>query len=132
MLLLTSFRIPMLVLELSVLLTDQGAQVIIPDGDLLSRRLVNWTFDEADIRLNLQLTFISTRAVAQWKQWLLEIIPSFDEIDPGIPLKIFTKDITAEAYILSVQVGIQNVQQQIERFPLPLAFFFRSIIKPAM
>ena len=99
----------------SILLTDQGAQVIIPNGDLLSGRLVNWTFGEADIRLNLQLTFISTRAVAQWKQWLLEIIPSFDEIDPGIPLKIFTKDITAEAYILSVQVGIQNVQH-IERF----------------
>ena len=95
----------------STLLTDQGSQVIIPNGDLLSGRLVNWTFDESDIRLNLQLTFNTTRAISEWKQWLLDMIPAFDEIDPSISRKIYTKDITADAYILSVQVGIHNVQQ---------------------
>lgn len=43
----------------------QRAQVIIPNGELLFGRLVNWTFGEADIRLNLQLTSNTTRAVAQ-------------------------------------------------------------------
>lgn len=99
----------------STLLTDQGAQVIIPNGDLLSGRLVNWTFEESDIRLNLQLTIISARSIEDWKKWLQKTILDFEEIDRGLPMKVLTKDITADAYVISIQVGIQNVQQ-IERF----------------
>lgn len=99
----------------STLLTDQGAQVIIPNGDLLSGRLVNWTFEESDIRLNLQLTIVTGRSIEDWKKWLEDTITSFKEIDRSLPMKILTKDITADAYIVSIQVGIQNVQH-IERF----------------
>jgi small-conductance mechanosensitive channel len=99
----------------STLLTDQGAQVIIPNGDLLSGRLVNWTFEESDIRLNLQLTIVSSRSIEDWKKWLQKTILDFEEIDRGLPMKVLTKDITADAYVISIQVGIQNVQQ-IERF----------------
>src|SRR5690606_36639272 len=42
-----------IVIRPSTLLTDEGSRVIIPNGDLLSGRLVNWTFRNADIRLNL-------------------------------------------------------------------------------
>jgi len=68
-------------------------------GDLLSGRLVNWTFEESDIRLNLQLTIVTGRSID----------------DRSLPMKILTKDITADAYVVSIQVGIQNVQH-IERF----------------
>ncbi len=99
----------------STLLTDQGAQVIIPNGDLLSGRLVNWTFEESDIRLNLQLTIVTGRDIEEWKKWLAERIVEFREIDHSLPIKILTKDITADAYVVSIQVGIQHVQQ-IENF----------------
>lgn len=99
----------------STLLTDQGSQVIIPNGDLLSGRLVNWTFEESDIRLNLQLTIVTERDIEEWKNWLADTIADFPEIDRSQPMKILTKDITADAYVVSIQVGIQNVQQ-IERF----------------
>lgn len=99
----------------STLLTDQGAQVIIPNGDLLSGRLVNWTFDDSDIRLNLQLTIITARNIEDWKKWLRDTISSFEEIDLSLDVKILTKDITADAYVISVQVGLKNVKK-IERF----------------
>lgn len=99
----------------STLLTDQGAQVIIPNGDLLSGRLVNWTFEESDIRLNLQLTIVTSRNIEEWKNWLAQSVTEFKEIDHSLPIKILTKDITAEAYVVSIQVGIQHVQQ-IEHF----------------
>ncbi|WP_286736326.1 MULTISPECIES: mechanosensitive ion channel family protein [Sphingobacterium] len=99
----------------STLLTDQGAQVIIPNGDLLSGRLVNWTFEESDIRLNLQLTIVTSRNIEDWKKWLLERVVEFQEIDQSLPIKILTKDITADAYVVSIQVGIQHVRQ-IEYF----------------
>src|SRR5690606_23958725 len=92
----------------STLLTDQGSQVIIPNGDLLSGRLVNWTFEESDIRLNLQLTIVTGRDIAEWKKWLADTIVDFQEIDRNLPIKVLTKDITADAYVVSIQVGIQN------------------------
>ena len=99
----------------STLLTDEGSRVIIPNGDLLSGRLVNWTFRDADIRVNLKLTVDSTVPIEQIKKELKTRLTSFDEIDRSIPVKIFTKEITADNYQLSIQVGVQHVRY-IERF----------------
>src|SRR5690606_37982105 len=99
----------------STLLTDEGARVIIPNGDLLSGRLVNWTFREADIRVNLKLTVDNTIPVEEIKKELKTKLASFEEIDRSIPIKIYTKEITADNYQLGIQVGIKNVRY-IERF----------------
>src|SRR5690606_35675388 len=99
----------------STLLTDQGARVIIPNGDLLSGRLVNWTFSDADIRLNMQLTVNNLMSIEEFKEWVKRKLSSYDEVDRTIPLKVWTKDITTDAYQISIQVGIRHVQY-IERF----------------
>lgn len=99
----------------STLLTDQGARVIIPNGDLLSGRLVNWTFSDADIRVNMQLTVDSGMPIEEVKQLVLGKLTSFSEVDRSIPIKVFTRDVTADGYVLAIQVGITNVRF-IERF----------------
>jgi len=93
----------------STLLTDQGARVIIPNGDLLSGRLVNWTFSDSDIRVNMQLSVEKGIELEEWKRWLREVITSFDEVDKNIPIKIWTQSMTADNYQLSLQVGVSNV-----------------------
>jgi len=40
----------------STLLTDEGAEVIIPNGDILSSRIVNWTLSNNHVRLALTFT----------------------------------------------------------------------------
>ena len=40
----------------STLLTDEGAEVIIPNGDVLSSRVVNWTLSNNNVRLVLTFT----------------------------------------------------------------------------
>ncbi len=99
----------------STLLTDEGARVIIPNGDLLSGRLVNWTFREADIRVNFKLTVDNTIPIEEIKKELKTKLASFEEIDRSIPMKIYTKEITADNYQLGIQVGIKHVRY-IERF----------------
>lgn len=99
----------------STLLTDQGARVIIPNGDLLSGRLVNWTFSDSDIRLNMQLIVDKSVELNEWKAWLRTKIKSFEEVDRAIPIKIWTQGMTADSYQISIQVGIRNVQL-IEKF----------------
>src|SRR5690606_21143776 len=99
----------------STLLTDEGARVIIPNGDLLSGRLVNWTFVDSDIRVNLTLTVDNTIPIEEFKEQLRLTLSSFQEVDPTIPMKIFTKEITADNYKLTIQVGIRHIRY-IERF----------------
>jgi len=99
----------------STLLTDQGARVIIPNGDLLSGRLVNWTFSDSDIRVNMQLSVEKGIELEEWKRWLREVITSFDEVDKNIPIKIWTQSMTADNYQVSLQVGVSNVGL-IDRF----------------
>jgi len=57
------------------------------------------------------LTIVTARSIEEWKKWLEDTITSFKEIDRSLPMKILTKDITADAYVVSIQVGLQNVQQ---------------------
>lgn len=99
----------------STLLTDEGTRVIIPNGDLLSGRLVNWTFSESDIRVNLTLTVDGSIPITEFKQELEAKIIRFEEVDRTIPVKIFTKEITADNYQLIIQVGVRHVRY-IERF----------------
>jgi potassium efflux system protein len=40
----------------STLLTEEGAEVIIPNGDVLSSRIVNWTLSNNNVRLALSFT----------------------------------------------------------------------------
>ncbi|KGE12711.1 mechanosensitive ion channel family protein [Sphingobacterium deserti] len=99
----------------STLLTDQGARVIIPNGDLLSGRLVNWTFSDSDIRMNMQLTVENKGSIDGVKKQVEDTLRTFNEVDLNIPIKVLTKDVTPDNYILTVQVGIKHVRY-IEKF----------------
>ncbi|TDS12964.1 mechanosensitive ion channel family protein [Sphingobacterium paludis] len=99
----------------STLLTDQGARVIIPNGDLLSGRLVNWTFSDSDIRMNMQLTVENKGSIDAIKKQVEDKLRTFNEVDLSIPIKVLTKDVTADNYVLTVQVGIKHIRY-IEKF----------------
>jgi len=99
----------------STLLTDQGARIIIPNGDLLSGRLVNWTFSDSDIRLNINFLIEKSINIIEWKDWLKNTVVTFPQVDKAIPVKVWTQSITADNYHISLQVGIKNVQL-IEKF----------------
>lgn len=40
----------------STLLSDDGAEIIIPNGDILSNNIINWTLSNNNIRVNLTIT----------------------------------------------------------------------------
>lgn len=99
----------------STLMTDQGAKVIVPNGDLLSGRLVNWTFSNTDIRVNFELVVSSSGQIEEIKKAIRKKLSEQKNVDKTVPIKVHTKDISATDYRLSVQVGISNVRY-IERF----------------
>lgn len=48
-------------LRSSTLLTPDGAEVIIPNGDILSQQIVNWTLSNNQIRLEMELSISGSR-----------------------------------------------------------------------
>lgn len=48
-------------LRSSTLLTQDGAEVIIPNGDILSHQIVNWTHSNTQIRLEIELSVSGSR-----------------------------------------------------------------------
>jgi len=46
-------RVKEISIRTSTLLTEEGAEVIIPNGDVLSNRIVNWTLSNSHVRLAL-------------------------------------------------------------------------------
>ena len=101
------------------------------DGIVVSSVLVTHLLGEGYINLallwnELMLMFIGAgiailfnlympNMIEQIKKELKTRLTSFEEIDRSIPVKIFTKEITADNYQLSIQVGVQHVRY-IERF----------------
>jgi potassium efflux system protein len=64
----------------STLLTDDGAEIIIPNGAILSNNIINWTLSNNQMRIDISLTiakpFNSTEVVSQ----IREIITTNDNV----------------------------------------------------
>lgn len=93
----------------STLLTDQGAKVVLPNGDLLSGRVVNWTFSETDIRVNFELTIENNTPLEKVKNILNRHFEKSPYVDMDIPIRINIRALGVENYNLTVQVGIQDL-----------------------
>ena len=49
-------RVKEIGIRTSKLITDDGAEIIIPNGDVVSRNIINWTLTNAHVRLSLTFT----------------------------------------------------------------------------
>ncbi|WP_167457319.1 mechanosensitive ion channel family protein [Sphingobacterium detergens] len=95
-------RVKEIGIRASVLKTADGADVIIPNGDLLSGRLVNWTLSQEYSRISFVLHIDRKTDLDEAKQWIKDAIaasPHFvKERDSGISVQ----DISEEMIYLSV------------------------------
>lgn len=60
----------------STLLTEEGAEVIIPNGDVLSHNIVNWTLSNNHVRMSLSFTVERQHAEAIQPDAIKEIVSS--------------------------------------------------------
>ncbi|OOG18661.1 mechanosensitive ion channel protein [Sphingobacterium sp. CZ-UAM] len=95
-------RVKEIGIRASVLKTADGADVIIPNGDLLSGRVVNWTLSQEYSKTSFVLHIDRKANLEQAKQWINDAMatsPHFvKERDSGISVQ----DISEEMIYLSV------------------------------
>ncbi len=93
----------------SRLITAQGAEIVVPNGDLLSGQLTNWTLTNNHIRVELEFTISPTEKQEIARQVITQTLTGHQYVMNKMPVEILFLSITDEACQLRVQCWINNI-----------------------
>lgn len=105
-------RVQKIGIRSSTLLTEQGSEVIIPNGDLLSGRLVNWTHSKSHYRTELSLKFNTTSNLEDVKRIISEEIEKSDYLIKERTVEILYNSISSTNLELVIQCWIINIYKE--------------------
>ncbi|GAB2687045.1 hypothetical protein GCM10027037_06450 [Mucilaginibacter koreensis] len=93
----------------SRMLTQQGSEVIIPNGDLLSNRLVNWTLNSAYVKSELLFKVNIATDIDAISKIIEEEIDKLDDTVKNMPPEVLINSVAGDAVELRVLVWISNI-----------------------
>jgi potassium efflux system protein len=93
----------------SKMVTTQGYRVIIPNGDLLSGRLVNYTEKNSHLKSEILFKIGIESDVELAKKLIKETVEKADELVKKAPIQILFNTISADSIELKVTVWITSV-----------------------
>jgi len=93
----------------SKLLTPQGSEVIIPNGDLLSGRLVNWTLNNDYIKTELIFKVAADTDLDKLSKMIEHILSSNDAAIKKLPPEILLNTLGADSMEIKVLAWISSI-----------------------
>jgi small-conductance mechanosensitive channel len=96
----------------SKLTSQAGSEIILPNGDLLSNHVINWTLSNSHIRTELALALGPDIDLAEARRLIGEEIMANPNTLHRIPPEILLSSITTSGYDLKVQFWINNIRQE--------------------
>ena len=93
----------------STLLTPDGAEVIIPNGDILSHNIVNWTLSNNNIRIELSFTVDKLLLAEEIRPDITGILKNFPEVLAQKEPEIFINNITSQSTQLKIYFWCKDV-----------------------
>lgn len=97
----------------SRMITSQGSEVIIPNGDLLSNRLVNWTSSDAYLKTELTLKVSAETDLNSIQDIITHEVDQLDGALKNRPPEIVVTAIGADAVELKVVVWISSIYTEV-------------------
>lgn len=101
-------RVKEIGIRASVLNTGDGAEVIIPNGDLLSGRVVNWTLTNDDAKTSFVVQVDRSADLEVLKAWIKEAVEHSSYSKPELGFGISVQDISEDMIYLSISCWINN------------------------
>jgi small-conductance mechanosensitive channel len=102
-------RVKQISMRSSTLLTAEGAEVIIPNGNILSKDFVNWSLNDNYIRVDL--TFTVSAISKDQRQEILKIIKSSQNVADKEP-EILTNTVTSQSTQLKIYFWCEDVSKR--------------------
>ncbi len=78
----------------SKIATGNGSEVIIPNGDLISHQVVNWTLSDTNSRVELAIAVAYTSDVEKVRKVLVDLLCNRDDILATPPPSVYVTNIT--------------------------------------
>ena len=95
-------RVKEIGIRASVLQTADGADVIIPNGDLLSGKVVNWTLSHEYSKTSFTILVDKTSDLESVYKWIGEAAETSEYYLPNFGVSISVQDVSADMVYLSV------------------------------
>ncbi|RYE29312.1 MAG: mechanosensitive ion channel, partial [Sphingobacteriaceae bacterium] len=96
----------------SRMLTPQGSEVIVPNGDLLSGRLVNWTLSNSYLKTEFLLKVNSETDLPTIKKIIEQEVIKAENTVKNMPVEILLNSIGADSLELKVEVWINSIYNE--------------------
>jgi small-conductance mechanosensitive channel len=95
-------RVKEITMRSSTLLTSEGAEVIIPNGDILSHNFVNWSLSDNYIRVDLTFTVDKLVTSDEMRSVIMEVMKSSPDLMAKKEPEIFVNTITYQSTQLKI------------------------------
>ncbi len=98
----------------SVIKTWEGAEVIVPNGNLISNKLINWTFSDHQRRLEIKVGVAYGSDVQKVLKLLLDCTKGNEDILQKPGPSVFFKDFTDSALLFELRCWTENFNSWLQ------------------
>jgi len=107
-------RVQNIGIRASKLVTSDGSEVIVPNGDILSSHMVNWTRSNNNRRTQLSISIDSSSELQVAKDTILEELKKNHFVIQERPVEILMNNFTEKSVELSINVWINSIYKEQE------------------
>ncbi|MFD2719619.1 mechanosensitive ion channel family protein [Hymenobacter monticola] len=96
----------------SKLISMAGSEIIVPNGDLLSNHVINWTLSNNHMRVSLDLKLAATTDLEHARELISEEVLASRNVLQQVEPEILLRGIAGQVYDLQVQFWINNIRHE--------------------
>ena len=95
----------------SKIVMEEGAEIIMPNADLLSGRVINWTLRNDNVRIELPLSITSEKTFEEIQVMILNELKKNDHVITNIPPDVILQSISEKNMTVLILVWINDVHR---------------------
>lgn len=95
----------------SKIIMEEGAEIIMPNADLLSGRVINWTLRNDNMRIELPLSILPGHSFEEIQQIIMEELTKNENVVMTIPPEILLLSASDKSMTVNILVWISDVHK---------------------
>lgn len=95
----------------SKMITEAGTEIIMPNGDLLSGEVINWTVRNSQVRIEIPMTIEAGHPFEEVSAILVDALKSHPDLSPDDEPHVLLNTSTAANMSITVLVYVGNISQ---------------------